>query len=389
MNMKSKILLMVFWCMSLHFIGAQSSDDVTISILTCAPGKEIYSIYGHNAIRVYDKKSQSDVVYNYGTFDDQTPNFVLKFMKGRLPYWISASDYGRFLREYQYFGRPVMEQVLDIDSLQKQKIISYLEENMKPENKAYKYDFFMDNCATRLRDILDDTVDGLTWNASGASGKTFRQIIKGYQAQMPWTDFGIDLIIGAPADRVTTLAEESFIPDYLSNAISEARCNGAHPLQKSVQEVLTFDTKSSASSLVDLLISPYFLFILLLFIEINLFFRHLRGLANSKWIKRYDLLWLVVISMSSMLMLFMWFGTDHIPTKYNWNVLWASPLIPVWWWIKNKFDEKGKYLRYIIAFMILVSMANAIPGIQFLPQYFHPIVGIIGGILLLKGYRVK
>ena len=380
---------MVFWCMSLHFIGAQSSDDVTISILTCAPGKEIYSIYGHNAIRVYDKKSQSDVVYNYGTFDDQTPNFVLKFMKGRLPYWISASDYGRFLREYQYFGRPVMEQVLDIDSLQKQKIISYLEENMKPENKAYKYDFFMDNCATRLRDILDDTVDGLTWNASGASGKTFRQIIKGYQAQMPWTDFGIDLIIGAPADRVTTLAEESFIPDYLSNAISEARCNGAHPLQKSVQEVLTFDTKSSASSLVDLLISPYFLFILLLFIEINLFFRHLRGLANSKWIKRYDLLWLVVISMSSMLMLFMWFGTDHIPTKYNWNVLWASPLIPVWWWIKNKFYEKGKYLRYIIAFMILVSMANAIPGIQFLPQYFHPIVGIIGGILLLKGYRVK
>jgi hypothetical protein len=150
--MNKKMFLSLYLLLNVFVVFSQSiPSDVTISILTCVPGKEIYSIYGHNAIRIQDRSSQSDIVYNYGTFDFDTPGFTLKFMRGKLPYLLAEGDFVRFMREYQYFERAVTEQVLDLDSIQKKQIIDALAFNMLPENRAYKYDFFMDNCATRLR----------------------------------------------------------------------------------------------------------------------------------------------------------------------------------------------------------------------------------------------
>lgn len=379
-------IVFIIFCTLYTFIrlSAQNTSDesISISILTCAPGDQLYSIYGHNAIRIIDRNTNNDLVYNYGTFDFNTPGFAVKFMRGKLPYSIGVATYNDFLREYQYYQRDVNEQVLYLDSLQKQKIISYLAVNLQPENRTYKYDFFMDNCATRLRDIIDQNITNFTWDNTKASGKTYRQIIKEYQYKMPWTDFGIDLIIGAPADQKTSLTQESFIPDYLASAISNARFNDSRNtgLLFQQKQILTFDRKDDK---INFLLSPYFLFILLLLIEINIFFRHLRGM-NIHWVKKYDQFWLLVLTLASALMIFMWFGTDHIPTKYNWNILWASPLIPLWWWKKNSFS----WLNFVIGFGLLITIINAIPGIQILPQYFHPIVGIISVILILKGRRL-
>jgi len=366
------------------------SSDVTISILTCAPGKEIYSIYGHNAIRIQDKSAQSDIVYNYGTFDFDTPGFMVKFMRGKLPYLLAEGDFNRFMREYQYFERAVTEQVLDLDSIQKHKIIDALSINMLPENRAYKYDFFMDNCATRLRDILQNNVNGITWDQSSASFKTFRQIIKEYQQPLPWTNFGIDLIIGAKADRKTTLMEETFIPDYLANALNEVMVKDASnkKIVLSTRELITFPAESQLNRFISFLLSPLFFFLILLIVEINILLRSLKNKQN-KWISRYDSLWFWVITFCSLLMVFMWFGTDHIPTKNNWNLLWASPLIPLWWWMSSKGSASARYISYLLLLSITVSIVNAIPTIQILPQYFHPVVIMIGIILLLKGLRIQ
>lgn len=377
-------VLIFLWFIGQSFsLAAQNEkSDITVSILTCAPGHDIYTIYGHNAIRIVDNTAGTDLVYNYGTFDFKTKGFIIKFMRGKLPYTLDVATYNRFIAEYDYFQRDVTEQVLSLDSLQKQKVVKYLEVNMQPENRTYKYDFFMDNCATRLRDIIDHNITGFTWDTTRASNKTFRQIIKEYQNRMPWTNFGIDLIIGAPADQKTTLSQETFIPDYLAEAIQFAKY--ADPKQNGLQlkenKILGFDLPNSNPNF---LLSPYFLFLLLLLIEINIFFRHLRGISTH-WIKKYDQFWLIVLTLASVLMLFMWFGTDHIPTKYNWNILWASPLITLWWWKK----ETSPWLSYIIAFGLVITIINAIPGIQILPQYFHPIVGIISLILILKGRRL-
>ena len=122
-----------------------TDESIRISILTCAPGDQLYSIYGHNAIRIIDSNKGTDLVYNYGTFDFNTPGFAIKFMRGKLPYVLSIADYYDFLDEYKYYRRAVKEQVLYLDPVQQQKIMQYLAVNMLPENRAYKYDFFMDN----------------------------------------------------------------------------------------------------------------------------------------------------------------------------------------------------------------------------------------------------
>jgi len=386
--MDKKFILSLLFLVNLMVAHSQSKpSDVTISILTCAPGNQIETIYGHNAIRIQDRSTQSDVVYNYGTFDFDSPGFIINFMRGKLPYVLATGDFLRFIREYQYFERAVTEQVLYLDPVQKQKIMQYLAVNMLPENRAYKYDFFMDNCATRIRDIINKNVSNFVWDESKASGKTFRQIIKEYQKVMPWTNFGIDLIIGAPADRKTSLSEEAFIPDYLSSAIQYARYKD--PRQTGLlfrkTDILTFPPKHAVNNF---LLSPWLAFIILLLIEINIYFRYLKGNVG-KWIQRYDVLWLVIVTFSSVLMLFMWVGTDHIPTKYNWNILWANPLIPVWWWMHKKGNPYSNKIAYFIAACILVSMINAIPGCQFLPQFFHPLVILIGIILLIKGVRLR
>jgi len=364
-----------------------TDESIRISILTCAPGDQLYSIYGHNAIRIIDSKKGTDLVYNYGTFDFNTPGFAVKFMRGKLPYVLSIADYYDFIDEYNYYKRAVTEQVLYFDPVQQQKIMHYLSVNMLPENRAYKYDFFMDNCATRIRDIIDKNVSNFKWDETKASGKTFRQIIKEYQKGLPWTNFGIDLIIGAPADRKTTLSEEAFIPDYLSSALKYARYKD--PRQTALQfrkiDTLTFQAKTTTNNF---LLSPWLVFIILLLIEINIYFRYLKGSVN-KWIQKYDTLWLVILTFSSVLMLFMWFGTDHIPTKYNWNILWANPLMPLWWWMHKKGNANSTWMAYFIAACIVISIVNAIPGCGFLPQFFHPLVIIIGFIMLIKGVRLQ
>lgn len=387
--MKELGLLLTFLVLPFSFSYAQQKDseDVLISVLTCSPGEALYSIYGHNAIRIYDRNSGIDVVYNYGTFDFNTPGFALKFMRGKLPYLLSTAGYADFLREYEYFKRDVDEQLLNLDSIEKQKIIQFLAINMLPENRAYKYDFFKDNCATRLRDIISANIIGVKWDESKSSGKTFRQIIKEYQQNMPWTNFGIDLIIGAPADKVTTLQDEAFIPDYLSNAIQNAAITtpSSKKLVASSFSVLSFDKDKSISF--PFYLSPWFLFLILLLIELNFLFRFLAK-KMSPWMAKYDKVWLVLISISSLLMIFMWFGTDHIPTKNNYNLLWCNPLLVVFWWKKAK--EKKTFVKWfflLLSGLLFISFVNAIPGIYLLPQYFHPIVLLIASILMLKLYR--
>ena len=242
----------------------------------------------------------------------------------------------------------------------------------------------MDNCATRLRDIIEKNIASCTWSETQSTEKSFRDIIKEYQKRMPWTDFGIDLIIGAPADRLATYREKTFIPDYLAVAIQDAKCASTQgqKLEASQQKILNFD---NAQGSMNFLLTPYFLFGLLLFLEIVFFFNFWQPKASL--LVKYDHLWLGLIAICSLLMIFMWFGTDHIPTKNNWNVLWASPLLIIWW-IMNKENPYRKIVSYLILALLTISMMNALPFLRILPQYFHPVVAIISLILILKIVRL-
>ncbi len=198
---------------------AQVADSTDLYIITCAPGSESYSIYGHTALRVAVRGTAIDRVYNWGIFDFSTPNFVYRFAKGRLDYMLGAYAYEDFLMEYISEGRSVWSQKLNLTSAEKERLFELINENLRPENVKYRYDFFFDNCATRVRDIVAaaaaDTV--IFPGKERKRQKSFRRLVDPNQKVLPWLDLGADMLLGLQADKKATPFDEMFLPVHLMN----------------------------------------------------------------------------------------------------------------------------------------------------------------------------
>jgi hypothetical protein len=198
---------------------AQVADSTDVYIITCAPGTESYSIYGHTALRVAVRGTAIDRVYNWGIFDFSTPNFVYRFAKGRLDYMLGAYAYEDFLMEYISEGRSVWSQKLNLTSAEKERLFELINENLRPENVKYRYDFFFDNCATRVRDIVAaaaaDTV--IFPGKERKRQKSFRRLVDPNQKVLPWLDLGADMLLGLQADKKATPFDEMFLPVHLMN----------------------------------------------------------------------------------------------------------------------------------------------------------------------------
>ncbi|MFZ9418151.1 MAG: DUF4105 domain-containing protein, partial [Sediminibacterium sp.] len=208
------ILVLAFQLSKSTTTQAQDSTQdakLRFSLITCDAGEDIYTIWGHTAIRVIDSVNHTDIVYNYGSFDFNTPYFIAKFIKGNLKYFISADTYQNFLYEYQYFERDVHEQVLNISTTEKIKWYQDLQTNMVGDNRFYLYNFITDNCTTRIKDgIFKHT----TINDSLIDVPNFREQIvsSAYKAGQAWIGFGIDLLLGAVSDRKPSAFEQAFLP---------------------------------------------------------------------------------------------------------------------------------------------------------------------------------
>ena len=207
---------------------ANSNDSIRLSLLTCAPGEVIYTLFGHTAIR-YENPSQGiDVVFNYGLFSFDIPNFALRFSLGETDYRLGVIDYPHFAGEYAYFGRSVWQQTLNLNNEEKAELIRLLQENYRPENRMYRYNFFYDNCATRPRDKIEESIAGkVIYPVEPQDGsRTFREIVHQYCKGHPWARFGIDLCIGSEADRPITQRQMMFAPFYLMDAFAGAQITG-------------------------------------------------------------------------------------------------------------------------------------------------------------------
>ena len=201
-------------------------DGIRLSLLTCGPGTEIYSLFGHTALRYEDRRRGIDAVFNYGLFSFDTPNFVLRFTLGETYYQLGATDYKYFLAEYQMTNRDVWQQTLNLSSEEKRRLIALLEENYRPENRVYLYNFFHDNCSTRPRDLVERTVKGRLHYADDMTttdtGRSFRDIVHQYCKGDPWSQFGIDLCLGSEADRPISRRQMMFAPFYLKDFFATA-----------------------------------------------------------------------------------------------------------------------------------------------------------------------
>ena len=235
----------LFSILTLSAQGLQLSPQAEISLITVSPGEELYSMYGHSAIRVNDPGQGIDYVFNYGTFDFNTPNFYVKFVRGKLPYQLSVGYFEDLKNHSIRDNRSVTEQVLNLNPQEKQKIVDLLEINYRPENRAYLYDFFFDNCATRIRDVFERGMGpALQFSDTPApEPMSFRQLVGIYQQPHPWADLGVDLAMGLPADAEASPWQTMFLPDYLLAQFDRARVHRSTPAASTAAQPFVKETR--------------------------------------------------------------------------------------------------------------------------------------------------
>lgn len=354
--MFKKLLLSLFIAFSCTHIFAQAdSSHLRISLLTCGVGGEIWETFGHTGVRVTDSVRGTDMVFNYGTFNGFEKDFELKFMKGKLLYYVSYYPYPEFMEEYVSAHRKVEEQVMLLNGAEKEEIYSFLRWNAEPENKYYKYDFLFDNCATRIRDIFPKTLgNDFHFGATAAANKTisFRQIINQYLYKEHFERFGINLLLGAKVDKKMNNEAIMFLPDFLRDGLAGATLKGKAVMS---QTALLIDGSKHEPATIN------WAFLTMAIISaitvIAIFTPGMRGfgMVMGRFL-------LFVTGALGCLMLFMWFGTDHQACQDNYNILWALPTNLVFAFTRRR----SKYAMIAIVF-VFVSLLLHVLKIQELP----------------------
>ncbi len=357
-------ILFFLFCISAN--SQNLREETKVSLITCGPGTELYSIFGHSALHIYDPALGLDRVYNYGTFDFDTPNFYVKFSRGKLDYFLNITNYPSFIYSYEREGRWVYNQELNLSLEQKTKIFNFLENNALPQNKYYQYDFFYDNCSTRLRDVLEEVLgDELVYpEISGdKEATTFRELIEEYLVSMPWSDLGIDLALGLPCDKEADFREMMFLPDYLKDNLQTAillNDSGERPLVSSQGLVLAerIPEELRAKKRVN-----WIFWILLVFALLTGY------LVSPKKMAWFDVPFFVLSGLLGVFILLLWFATDHSATKWNLNVLWALPswLYGAFLLIAKRINRKFFKIHAIVTFTIMVFWIV-------IPQSYHQAV---------------
>ena len=344
--------------------AAPDSSRLQISLITCAPGAELYSVFGHTALRIVDAAANTDIIYNYGTFNFDDPDFYSKFVRGKLMYFLSQQSFPDFLYEYAYFKRGVTEQVLQLSANEKKEIQRSLFENVREENRYYKYDFLYDNCATRLRDIIFKTnkKDAFEPSPFAKQGTTFRDYLHNYlsRAEMQWTTLGIDLLLGIGADKTMTTAECMFLPDYLAQGVSLA-VKGQSKLVE--RDQVHLPNAQDPPVKLPFWQTPLFFFSFLSFWVIFPAFFRSTGMVLFQAIM--DRIIFVLSGLLGLLLLFMWFGTDHQSFANNLNLIWAMPINLLAAFSLNRPRKWLKtYLKYhSLLLLVLIILVLLQPGI--------------------------
>jgi len=380
MNSKNTMLI-IFFLTTFSALDQVNAQSHRISLLTAAPGNELYSAFGHSAIRVLDMDSGQDLVFNYGTFDFDTPNFYGRFVSGQLDYMLSVSTFSAFVSEYNRQRRGIREQVLNLNPEQTEYMLEFLQVNYQPERRGYRYEFFYDNCATRIRDAVDLVLgDQLLWRdeVKANEEKTFRNLIDEYVLRMPWADLGIDLALGAVIDADASPQEEQFLPDYMFDAFARAEIEGDGPTRPLVKETSTIMEFPREVQPMDAF-NPYWLFWL---VAVGFTVITFIGFKKKKLFIGFDLAFFGLLGVIGIVVVLLWFATEHTATKWNWNLLWAFPGHLIL--IKGlRAKTLAPWVRHYLLFALIMADAAVVYWILGW-QSFHPSLMPILLVLILR-----
>lgn len=382
-------LVAIFFCIR----GVSQTTDTTItsqiytpglriSLLTCGTGGEIWETFGHTAVRITDSAAQppfNDIVYNYGMFNGFDKDFELKFMRGKLNYFVATTFFGDFMEEYYEYGRSVQEQVLLLPNDSKQQIKAYLENNVLPSNRYYKYDFFFDNCATRIRDVFPRSL-----GADFRFGKTlkknqqysFRYIMNEYFHRRHWERVGVNILLGSKIDQIMSDKDIMFLPDYLRDGVAGATLRGV-PVSTAPITLLAGSLQKPDGTNI-----PYIVTVLILLLTVG---GH--RIKSIKFIGRImSVLLLTVSGLLGLFILIMWFGTDHQGCSNNYNLLWLLPTNLMLVFSRPK--GRGRY-SIIALCMLMVMFVIHFLGIQRIVPEFVPLMLALAKVYLATYSEAK
>lgn len=331
----------------------QLSDEAYISVVTFGPWQgELWSAFGHSAFRVYDPSVKMDYAYNYGIFSFE-PGFYLNFARGHNLYMLGVMDYPGFRDDYIRNNRYIHEQVLNLTQEQKQKLFDFLEWNALPENRKYLYDYFYDNCATRIRDVLimvfgdDISFDGFYITTD----YSIRNLTDIYLQEQPWGDLGIDICLGLPMDKKASPLEYMFLPDYVESGVDHASIrNGDQKLDLVKEKIIVNEVREEDP--MSRLPHPLYFFSVLCVVAIALTGYDIKRKKLSHW---FDRILFGVCGLIGVLLLLLWTVTDHKAAANNYNLMWAFPVnLVVVFFLRKDISTIKNYFAMISLMLIHV-----------------------------------
>ena len=375
--MIKKYVLLLFILSIYSNLKAQVNLSVysEVSIVTAGPGEALYEAFGHSAIRIKDPVLNLDLIYNYGMFDFNQPNFLLNFAKGNMIYSLARYDFKYFLASYRRDKRWVKQQVLNLTQQEKQAFFTFLEKNATPENRNYLYDPYFDNCATKLRDITRSVLGSkLMFNDNHITKDlTFRQLTNHEIHWNSWGTFGLNLIAGTKLDQKATSEEYMYLPDYVYSSFKNATVyvkNQPKQLVKREDYLIKAEEKQPKTSI----FSPFLMFSLLTIIGIYITAKDHKKKKRTKWL---DFILTFTTGIIGCVILFLWFFSTHATAPNNFNLLWAfAPnLIISFLLLRKKTPKVGlqKYFFVLMIFMLLIPVIW-ITKIQAFPLAVTPLL---------------
>lgn len=358
--------------------AATPADSIRVSLLTCSPHDEIYSLYGHTAIRYEDKASKTDIVVNYGMFSFKKPFFVARFVLGLTDYEMGIQDFADFCCEYRYFGSQVTQQEINLTPEEKGQLLKALLDNYA-NARVYRYNYFYNNCTTKARDIILKSINGkIEYKNAIDKSVSFRDLIHGCNANYSWASFGNDLLLGFKADMQTTREEQQFLPDNLMRDFGQAKIvsadGSARPLVKNTEIIVKGNDYAIAGKTK---ITPQFVFITLLILMAAIVFAEIKTKKRLLWV---DITLLLASGLAGLILFVMLFS-EHPTTSTNLQILILCPLNLYWatYIIKNRRNERKLRKAWIfLSIMLCIGLSGR------LVQVYAEGIPLLALSLLLK-----
>lgn len=375
----------------MHMALCAKADTERFSVLTCSPGDEAYSLFGHTALRYVNEEKNVDVVFNYGYFDFNSPGFMWRFVLGETDYRLGAVPFRFFIPEYVDRGSSITEQILDLTPEQVERLLNALVENNKPANRVFRYNYFYKNCTTMARDKLLEIVSGdskVVFEESG-DDKSFRDELNRMTADHPWFAFGINVILGSDVDATATKEELQFIPSNLMNDLDKAYFVDSDGNRRPVVKekiVLVHENKPKAEQGN---FTPFYASLLLLLLTMIVMLCELR---RKKTFWGYDIILMLMQGAAGLGILFMWMFSDHPAVGSNYAILLLNPLalivMPVM--VYRIIKHKSPVLAWVQIGFVALFFLTALFGLQVypVPLYFCAVTILVRSLFHIYKDRI-